>query len=97
MERRELSQNALKVLIDLFQKVAWVFGFIEDETKQRPDPTSAEVGIPKTSKKFLFLVLVGLISDQTGSSDKGEKVQLTSLDRKLAVAFLFFQVNATAP
>jgi hypothetical protein len=39
---------------------------------------------------------VGLISDQTGSSDKGEKVQLTGLDRKQAVAFLLFQVNATA-
>ena len=46
-EKKGLPRNALKVLIDLlkvlidlFQKVAWVFGFIEDETKRRPDPDS---------------------------------------------------------
>jgi hypothetical protein len=55
----------------------------------RPDPTSAEVGIPRTSKKFLFLILFLLA--------KGEKVQPTSLDRKMAVAFLLFQDKCDSP
>ena len=55
-----------------------------------PDPRSADLGTPKTLKEFLFLVLFLL--------DKGEKVRLSDLKSKRAVAFLHgLGVNATAP
>ena len=62
-----------KFLIDLFSKMVAEDAQHPLVSGQRPDPTSAEVGTPKTSKEFLFLVLLGLIEDQTGSSDNGEK------------------------
>ncbi|MBR4206393.1 MAG: hypothetical protein IKQ92_13050, partial [Clostridia bacterium] len=47
-------------------------------------------GTPKTLKEFLFLVLFLL--------DKGEKVRLSDLKSKRAVAFLHgLGVNATVP
>ena len=45
---------------------------------QRPKPTSAEVGTPKTSKEFLFLLLFLL--------DKGEKEERNDLNYRRAVA-----------
>ena len=72
-ETKGLSQNSLKVLIDLFQKGRRVSG-------RRPDPDSAESGTPRTSKEFFFLLLFLL--------DKGEKEGRTLLNHNRAVAFL---------
>ena len=66
----------------------WSGGILKYGRPRSPDPRSADLGTPKTLKEFLFLVLFLL--------DKGEKVRLSDLKSKRAVAFLHgLGVNAT--